>query len=83
MEISSVNASVPTDRQTMATETREPKSEETSETRTQESREAYRVEISKEAQKKMETSASEEPPPPSPETPEAVSAYTNAGRLAG
>lgn len=83
MEISSVNATVPTDRQTMATENREPKPEETTETRPQESREAYRVDISTEAQKKLETAASQEPPPPPPETPEPVSAYTNAGRLAG
>lgn len=80
MEVTSVNATVPTDRQTMAIENREPKQTETNETAGQENREAYRVEISRQA---MEASQNQENTASGPENAEAVKAYTSAGKIAG
>lgn len=84
MEINSVNATVPTDRQSMSTESSEPKATERNETTTQETREAYKVDISREAaQKTMEAAASEENTASGPENSEEVKAYTNTGKIAG
>lgn len=80
MELNSVNATVPTDRQTMATENREPRQTETRESVPQENREAYRVEISRQA---MEAASTQEPAASGPENSEAVQAYNSAGRIAG
>ena len=80
MEVNSVNASVPAGRQTLAIENTEPKRTEATETASQENREAYRVEISQEAQ---QASAAQESEVVGPENVEAVKAYTNTGRIAG
>lgn len=83
MELNSVNATVPNDRQAVAIENREPKETEKSESASQESREAYKVEISREAQKTLEASANQENAASEAENSEAVKAYTNTGRIAG
>lgn len=81
MEINSINATVPTDRSASTMESKESKQSEQNESVTQENREAYRVDISKEAQKKMESET--DVAASALENSEAVKAYSNAGRLAG
>lgn len=83
MELNSVNATVPNDRQAVAIENREPKETERNESASQESREAYKVEISREAQKSLEAAASQENVSSDAENSDAVKAYTNTGRIAG
>ncbi|MBU1172404.1 MAG: hypothetical protein KKD44_22835 [Proteobacteria bacterium] len=85
MDINSVNASVPVDRQTLASENQEPKQTEVNETRSQESREPYRVNISQEAQQ-AQANGSTTPPeslPSGTAGSEAVQTYTSAGQIAG
>lgn len=85
MDVTSVNSSVPTDRQTYSSEATEPKRTETNETTTQENREAYRVSISSEALRTQTTSNESPPAPPaSPsEGSEAVQTYTRGAQIAG
>lgn len=83
MELNSVNATVPNDRQAVAVENREPKETERNETASQESREAYKVEISKEAQKNLEAASVQENASSEAENSDSVKAYTNTGRIAG
>ncbi len=80
MEINSVNASVPTDRQTMTPENRETKQTEAREAAPQENREAYRVDISRQA---MEAASNQAAAASGPDNSEAVQAYDSAGRIAG
>jgi hypothetical protein len=82
METTAVNSTVPTDRQNLAVENREPRQTEKTETSSQENREAYRVDLSKEAQAVQETSGNGNTAS-GPENSEAVKAYTSAGRIAG
>lgn len=75
MEINSVNASVPVDRQTLNTENQEPRKTETVETTPQADSEAYRVDLSQEAQTAQASGEAV--------NSEAVQTYTRGAQIAG
>lgn len=85
MEINSVNASVPVDRQTLSTENQEPTRTEVNETSSQENREPYTVNISQEAQTAQANGGATAPEtvPTGVQGSEAVQTYTSGGQIAG
>jgi hypothetical protein len=83
MEVNSVNASVPVERQTMNTENQETRRPEPAETAPPTNTDAYRVELSQEAQSAQETGTVTPPDAMGSESSEAVQTYTRAGQIAG
>lgn len=83
MEVNSVNASVPVERQAMNTENQETRRPEPVETAPPTNTEAYRVELSQEAQRAQDTSTVTPSDAMGGGGSEAVQTYTRAGQIAG
>lgn len=83
MEVNSVNASVPVERQTMNTENQETRRPEPAETAPPTNTDAYRVELSQDVQRAQDTGPVTPPDAMSGGNSEAVQTYTRAGQIAG
>ncbi|GAB6095012.1 hypothetical protein JCM14469_12640 [Desulfatiferula olefinivorans] len=83
MDVNSVNASVPVERQTMNTENQETRRPEPAQTAPPANTEAYRVELSEDARTAQATGTVTPPEGMGAGSSEAVQTYTRAGQIAG